>query len=195
MIEKGFSQEEASSTTQAFEEYIETHRDEIEALRIIYNNSGEPLTYAILKDLERRLREINHKFNVSQLWNNYSILNPKEVQRFTTKEEKDALTNIIQVVRYAMHLIPELRSLPSMAAQRFELWCGQAQRPLTETQKEVIRQIVGYIVTNGSTELKDVRDYDKTIAAQIIRSFGNAASAKEAILSLSQFLIFNKKAA
>lgn len=195
LIEKGFSQEEAASTTRAFEEYIENHRDEIEALRIIYNNTGQPLTYAILKDLDRKLREANHKFNVSQLWNNYSILNPKEVQKFTTKDEKDALTNIIQVIRYAMHLIPELRSLPSMAAQRFELWCGQAQRPLTETQKEVIRQIVGYIVTNGSTELKDVREYDKTIAAQIIRSFGNAASAKEAILSLSQFLIFNKKAA
>lgn len=195
LIEKGFSQEEAASTTKEFEEYIDSHRDEIEALRIIYNNTGEPLTYKVLKDLDRKLREVNHKFNVSQLWNNYSILNPKEVQKFTTKEEKDALTNIIQVIRYAMHLIPELRSLPSMAAQRFELWCGQAQRPLTETQKEVIRQIVGYIVTNGSTELKDVRDYDKTIAAQIIRSFGNAASAKEAILSLSQFLIFNKKAA
>ncbi len=195
LIEKGFSQEEAASTTKAFEEYIEDHRDEIEALRIIYNNTGEPLTYAILKDLDRKLREANHKFNVSQLWNNYSILKPKEVQRFTSKDEKDALTNIIQVIRYAMHLIPELKSLPSMAAQRFELWCGQAQRPLTETQKKVIRQIVNYIVTNGSTELKDVREYDKTIAAQIIRSFGNAASAKEAILSLSQFLIFNKKVA
>ena len=195
LIEKGFSQEEAASTTKEFEEYIDSHRDEIEALRIIYNNTGEPLTYRVLKDLDRKLREVNHKFNVSQLWNNYSILNPKSVQKFTTKEEKDALTNIIQVIRYAMHLIPELRSLPSMAAQRFELWCGQAQRPLTETQKDVIRQIVGYIVTNGSTELKDVRDYDKTIAAQMIRYFGNAAAAKEAILSLSQFLIFNKKAA
>ncbi len=195
LIEKGFSQEEAASTTKAFEEYIESHRDEIEALRIIYNNTGEPLTYPILKDLTRKLREANHKFNVSQLWNNYSILNPKEVQKFSTKDEKDALTNIIQVLRYAMRLIPELKSLPAMAAQRFELWCGQSQRPLTETQKEVIRQIVNYIVTNGSTELRDVREYDKTIAAQIIRSFGNAASAKEAILSLSQFLIFNKKTA
>lgn len=195
LIEKGFSQEEAASTTKAFEDYIEAHRDEIEALRIIYNNSGQPLTYATLKDLERKLREVNHKFNVSQLWNNYSILNPKAVQKFTTKDEKDALTNIIQVVRYAMHLTPELRSLPSMAAQRFELWCGQAQRPLTESQKEVIRQIVSYIVSNGTTDLKDVRDYDKTIAAQIIKSFGSPAEAKDAVVSLSQFLIFNKKAA
>lgn len=195
LIEKGFSQEEAMSTTKAFEEYLEDHRDEIEALRIIYNNNGESLTYPMLKDLQTKLKMVNHKFNVSQLWNNYSILNPKAVQKFSTKDEKDALTNIIQLVRYAMHITPELRSLPSMAAQRFELWCGQAQRPLTDTQKEIIRQIVSYIVTNGSSSLKDVREYDKTVAAQIIKSFGNAEAAKEAILSLSQFLIFNRKVA
>lgn len=195
LIEKGFSQEEAMSTTKAFEEYLEDHRDEIEALRIIYNNTGEPLTYQMLKDLQTKLKMVNHKFNVSQLWNNYSILNPKAVQKFSTKDEKDALTNIIQLVRYALHITLELRSLPSMAAQRFELWCGQAQRPLTDTQKEIIRQIVSYIVTNGSSSLKDVREYDKTVAAQIIRSFGNAEAAKEAILSLSQFLIFNRKVA
>ncbi|MCM1297216.1 MAG: DEAD/DEAH box helicase family protein, partial [Muribaculaceae bacterium] len=195
LIEKGFSQEEAMSTTKAFEEYLEDHRDEIEALRIIYNNTGEPLTYPMLKDLQTKLKMVNHKFNVSQLWNNYSILNPKAVQKFSTKDEKDALTNIIQLVRYAMHITPELRSLPSMAAQRFELWCGQAQRPLTDAQKEIIRQIVSYIVTNGSSSLKDVREYDKTVAAQIIKSFGSAESAKEAILSLSQFLIFNRKVA
>lgn len=195
LIEKGFSHEEAASTTKAFEEYIDAHRDEIEALRIIYNNTGEPLTYPMLTDLARKLKDVNHQFNVSQLWNNYSLLAPQAVQRFTTKDEKDALTNIIQVVRYAMRLIPELRSLPSMAAQRFELWCGQAQRPLSDTQKEIMRQIVSYIVTNGTTSLADIRDYDKTIAAQIIKSFDHTAAAAETILSLSQFLIFNKKAA
>lgn len=195
LIEKGFSQEEAESTTKAFEEYINSHSDEIEALRIIYNNSGEALTYAMLKDLTRRLQEYNHKFNISQLWNNYSILNPKEVRNFTSRDEKDALTNIIQLVRYAMHIIPELQSLPAMAAQRFELWCGQAQRPLSEVQKEVIRQIVNYIVTNGTTTLKDVREFDTTVAAQLIKCFGNATSAKDALSSLSQFLLYNKKAA
>ena len=145
--------------------------------------------------MQRTLEEFNHKFRASQLWNNYSILNPGVVTKFSSKDEKDALTNIIQLVRYAMHITPELRSLPSMAAQRFELWCGQAQRPLTDTQKEIIRQVVSYIVTNGSTTLKDVREYDKTVAAQIIRNFGGAEAAKQALLSLSQFLIFNKKAA
>lgn len=195
LIEKGFSQEEARETTRAFEEYLEDHKDEIEALRIIYNNTGEPLTYSMLKELQQHLLKVNHKFRASQLWNNYSILNPAAVTSFTSKDEKEALTNIIQLVRFAMRISPELRSLPSMAAQRFELWCGQVQRPLSEAQKSVIRQVVSYIVTNGSSSLKDVRDYDKTVAAQIIKQFGNAEKAKEALFSLSEFLIFNKKIA
>ncbi len=46
----------------------------LEALRIIYNNNGEPITYAILKDLENRMKMENYKFNPSQLWNTYSIV-------------------------------------------------------------------------------------------------------------------------
>lgn len=195
LIEKGFSQEEAESTTKAFEEYVNAHRDEIEALRIIYNNSGEALTYGMLKDLTRRLQEFNHKLNISQLWNNYSILKPEKVHNFISRDEKEALTNIIQLVRYAINIIPELQSLSSLASQRFELWCGQAQRPLSEVQKNIIRQVVNFIVANGTTTLKDVREYNTTIAAQLIKYFGGATAAKDALSSLSQFLLYNKKAA
>ena len=45
------SEEEAKEVTSAFEKYCDDHQDEIEALRMIYNNEGEPLTYYILKDL------------------------------------------------------------------------------------------------------------------------------------------------
>ena len=61
LISKGFSTEEAQSTTSAFENYCQEHKDEIEALRIIYNNQGEPLTYSMLKDLENKLKLANNK--------------------------------------------------------------------------------------------------------------------------------------
>ena len=37
------------------EQYVNEHRDEIEALRIIYNNNGEPITYAMLKDFGKQI--------------------------------------------------------------------------------------------------------------------------------------------
>lgn len=165
LISKGFSQEEAQATTSAFEAYCEEHKDEIEALRIIYNNQGEPLTYAILKDLENKLKFANSKFNTSLLWNSYAIINPPMVKHSSTKEEKEALTNIIQLVRYAFHQIGRLESLYPSANQRFNLWCGQNQRPLTEEQIGVMQQVFSYIASNGYCTITEIKDNDKTQAA------------------------------
>ena len=59
LIFKGFSVEEAQGITDAFEQYCTDHSDDIEALRIIYNNQGEPITYSMLKDLENKLKMEN----------------------------------------------------------------------------------------------------------------------------------------
>ena len=192
LISKGFSQEEAQATTSAFEAYCEEHKDEIEALRIIYNNQGEPLTYAILKDLENKLKFANSKFNTSLLWNSYAIINPPMVKHSSTKEEKEALTNIIQLVRYAFHQIGRLESLYPSANQRFNLWCGQNQRPLTEEQIGVMQQVFSYIASNGYCTITEIKDNDKTQAAQLIRAFGGKNIANEALSSLSQFIIYRK---
>ena len=192
LISKGFSQEEAQATTSAFEAYCEEHKDEIEALRIIYNNQGEPLTYAILKDLENKLKFASSKFNTSLLWNSYAIINPQMVKHSSTKEEKEALTNIIQLVRYAFHQIERLESLYPSANQRFNLWCGQNQRPLTEEQIGVMQQVFSYIASNGYCTITEIKDNDKTQAAQLIRAFGGKSIANEALASLSQFIIYRK---
>lgn len=192
LISKGFSQEEAQTTTSAFEVYCEEHKDEIEALRIIYNNQGEPLTYTMLKDLENKLKFASSKFNTSLLWNSYAIINPQMVKHSSTKEEKEALTNIIQLVRYAFHQIERLESLYPSASQRFNLWCGQNQRPLTEEQIGVMQQVFSYIATNGYCTITEIKDNDKTQAAQLIRVFGGKNIADEALSSLSQFIIYRK---
>ena len=194
LITKGFTTEEAASTTEAFEKYINEHRDEIEALRIIYNNNGEPLTYSMLKDLQDQLLLANSKFRINQLWNNYALLKPEEVTKFGTKEERDAITNIIQLVRYGYHMTSKLVGLQASATQYFNLWCGQLQRTVTDAQKELLKQIVDYIVTNGSCEVQDIIDTDRPYAAQIITSFGGRMQADEAISSLSQFLLYRKTA-
>lgn len=192
LISKGFSIEEAQETTQAFEKYIEEHKDEIEALRIIYNNEGEPLTYATLKDLENKLKTENNKFNPHLLWNTYSIIKPNAVKKFSTLEEKQAITNIIQLVRFAYHQINTLETLSSSAIQYFNLWCGQIHRNITEQQANLIKQVVGYIVSNGTCTINDIKDWDISYAAQLIRSFGNFEIANQSIKSLSKFLIYRK---
>jgi type I restriction enzyme, R subunit len=168
--------------------------DEIEALRIIYNNEGEPITYSMLKDLENRLKMANNHFTSKQLWNSYAIVNPKVVRRSITKEESDALTNIIQLVRFAFHQIERLDSVVTTSKQFFNLWLGQNQREITDKQREVISRIVDYIASNGACTIRDIREDDATHAAQMIRAFGNMQKADEALHSLYTFVVLRKAA-
>ena len=194
LISKGFSIEEATATTAAFEQYVTAHKDEIEALRIIYNNQGEPLTYSMLKELDTQLRFVNAKFNPALLWNTYAIVRPADVVKFTTKDEKEALTNIIQLVRFAFKHIPKLESLKGEAAKYFNLWCGQGWRGISEKQNELLGQVVNYIVSNGACTIEDIKEEDKTQAGQLVMAFGGIQAANVALASLSQFMIYRKTA-
>ena len=194
LISKGFSIEEAKNTTEAFEEFCRENADEIEALRIIYNNEGEPITYSMLKDLEHKLKMANNHFAPKQIWNSYAVLSPGKVKRSTTKEESDALTNIIQLVRFAFRQIERLDSVVTTSKQYFNLWLGQNQREITDKQREVISRIVDYIASNGACTVRDIREDDATHAAQMIQAFGGMQKADEALRSLYTFVVLRKAA-
>ncbi|WP_456088128.1 type I restriction endonuclease subunit R [Parabacteroides sp.] len=194
LISKGFSIEDAKNTTEAFEDFCKEYYDEIEALRIIYSNAGEPITYSMLKDLEHKLKMANNHFTPKQIWNSYAILSPSKVKRSTTKEESNALTNIIQLVRFAFRQIERLDSVVTTSKQYFNLWLGQTQRGITDKQREVIGRIVDYIASNGACTVRDIREDDATHAAQMIRAFGNMQKADEALHSLYTFVVLRKAA-
>lgn len=194
LISKGFSVEDARNTTEAFEEFCRANADRIEALRMIYNNEGEPITYSMLKDLEHKLKMANNHFAPKQVWNSYAILSPNKVKRATTKAESDALTNIIQLVRFAFHQIDRLDSIVTTSKQYFNLWLGQNQREITDKQREVIGRIVDYIASNGACTVRDIREDDATQAAQMIRAFGDMQKADEALHSLYTFIVFRTAA-
>lgn len=197
LIYSGFSREEAIATTSAFEEYCDEHKDEIEALRIIYNNDGAPITFKMLKDLQTRMKAFNNKFTIANLWHSYSVVDINNVAVYNgadQKNEKEALTNLIQLVRFAWHKIARLESLCTGAQQRFNLWYGQMQRDITAEQIKLMRQIVDYIAANGTCQISDIKDYDKTFAAQLISEYKGLDKANEALESLSRFIIYRKTA-
>lgn len=194
VIKSEFSIEEAKKTTEQFENYISEHKDEIEALRIIYNNDGEPIKYSVLKDLENRLKSINNAFAPYLLWNTYSIIHPDNVYKFTIKDEQKTLTNIIQLVRFAFHQTVELSPITRYALQRFELWCGLKNREKTKEQHDILKKVYMYISSNGFCNVDDIYEINNTLAAQIIRVFENETKANEALESLSRFIIYDQSA-
>ena len=194
LIASGFSHEEAQQNTSAFEAYCQQNRDQIEALRIIWNNQGEPLTYALLKDLENRLRIANSRFTPERLWGDYALVSPDSVHRPTTADEREALTNIIQLVRYAYRQITEVECLATHAAQYFNLWCGQRNNEKTPAQRQVMQQVVRYIALNGAVGFDDLKLTDREQARRLSIAFGGIAQADQALQSLSRFILYRKEA-
>ena len=194
LISKGFSEEEAQNTTEAFEQYCRDHRDEIEALRIIYNKENVPITYQMLKDLENKLKMANNRFDPKPLWNSYAIVYSDKVRRATRKEEAEALTNIIQLVRFAYRQTERLESVYPKAMQMFNLWAGQKQLSITPEQRAVISKVVDYIAANGACSVRELRKTDMTQAAQLSAAFGNAQKADEALISVYNFVVLRKTA-
>lgn len=194
ITESGFSVEEAQDTAEAFGQYVNDHRDEIEALRIIYNNQGEPLRYETLKELEEQLKRANYRFATSTLWRTYSLLYPDRVTMPEDKTRLEALTNIIQLVRFALHRLSRLTTFSNHSLRRFELWCGQRNNQKSIQQHDVLLKVIDYITANGFCNIDDLYDIDPSAVAQIIHAFGTAEDADEALESLARYIIYGHTA-
>lgn len=187
VISAGFSTEEAQASTKAFEAYVDAHRDDVEALRLIYNQETGKLTRAAIDDLEKKLSASIPGFRVGRLWNDYALLNPDKIKPLMSDQQ--AVTNLIQLVRYAFKQIDSLYTLTSLAAQRFALWCGQAQRSITPEQRELFRKIAVYIAQNGSCDIRGLIQTMPEVSGSLIRFCKSADAANNELFTLNEFIL------
>ena len=189
LITAGFSRETAKTYTENFEKYINDNKDTIEALRIIYNSEDTLITHAMLVDLRDRLQSESSHFSAPQLWKYYRTLDPASVDDLDTKTNVKALTNLIQLVRYAYRKNGKLTSLMSGFTQRFNLYCGQTQRDLTEDQISVMRQIAEFVINDGAVSSAELNDIDTDLWRQGIRAFRQVQRLDEEIIALSKIIL------
>ncbi len=187
VISAEFSKEAALSNTQAFEKYVNAHRDDIEALSLIYNQHTQALTRTMIDELNHQLSVSIDNFNVERLWNDYAILAPEKVKPLSSDHK--AVTHLIQLVRYAFRMINSLYSLTSLAAQRFELWCGQAQRPMSPEQKELFRKIASYIAQNGWCDFERLKNVVPEMVSGLVLLCKTPDAANEELFSLNEFIL------
>ncbi|OTO05381.1 type I restriction endonuclease subunit R [Enterococcus sp. 5B3_DIV0040] len=189
VIYKGFSKETAKSFIANFEQYLNDNADKIEALRIIYNSEDTVITYSMLTELQDKLIAENGQFTPYYIWKNYKILdNDGNVEELDTKQNIRALTHLIQLVRYAYKKSNKLVSLIKGYSQRFNLYCGQAQRELTDDQKEIMKQIADYIIEEGAISIKELNAFDTDLWRKGIKNFG-APVLSEEIITLAKFIL------
>lgn len=195
VVYAGFSVDESKNYTEIFEKYIKDHKDEVEALRIIYNSEDVAITYEMLLDLKTKLHKHNPVLTTKNLWGYYNTLsnNGKLGNRKVKKLEEtevELLTDLIQLVRFAFQKEDSLYSLQGLSAQRFELYCGQNQRTLTPDQKAILKKIAQFVIQNGCISNITLAKYNKQLLMQVAPIWGPENFNSE-VQKLSKFLFRN----
>lgn len=189
IIDKGFTKEAAKSFIDSFEKYLNDNADKIEALRIIYNSEDTVITYSMLSDLRDKLLSENRLFTPYNIWSNYKMLDTNgDVEDLDVKQNIKALTHLIQLVRFVYKKTDKLKSLLKGYSQRFTLYCGQAQRPLSPDQQEIMKAIADYIINEGSISVTELNSIDTDLWRKAVKSFGISALTAE-MIDLSKFIL------
>ena len=189
LIYSGFSKEEAQDYISNFEKYLLENKDSMEALRIIYNSEESLITNSMLIELKERLLAESKQYGVYQIWKNYKLLDADgNVEELDVKSNVNALTHLIQIVRYAYKKNTKLTSLLNGYAKRFALYCGQAQRTLSDAQKDVMKQIAEYILNEGAISVTELNEVDTDLWRKAVVNFGISDLTTE-MQSLSKIML------
>ncbi|MCK7499974.1 MAG: hypothetical protein MZW92_63705 [Comamonadaceae bacterium] len=159
VLEAGFSEaarERAQGIVQSFEAFIAQHRDEITALQILYNRPTKaPLKFEDLKALADTLQAPPHLWTESQLWQAYAALDQSKVKGASRRR---ILTDLVSLVRYAMHQENELVPYPERVAANFKAWLAQQQaagKAFTDEQRWWLEKMAEHIASNLGIEAED----------------------------------------
>jgi len=163
VLEAGFSaaaRVRAKGVVESFERFIAEHKDEITALQILYNRpqrtQGAPLTFDALKNLADALQAPPRLWTESQLWQAYAALDKSKVKG---ENRRRILTDLVSLVRFAMHQDNELVPFPERVNVNFKAWLVGASsaraKPFTEDQIKWMTMIRDHIAANLGIEADD----------------------------------------
>ena len=150
------SQEEtAGRVIETFREFIRENRDEITALRIIYDQryKDRPMAIAKLKALYEKLKARN--ITVDRLWDCYAIKQPDKVKRGTMVQ----LADLVSLIRFETGATDTLVPFAERVSYNFQQWSFRRNAGavhFTEEQMEWLRLIKDHIAASLSVEPEDL---------------------------------------
>ena len=148
-------EENADRVISSFRQFIDENRDEIIALRIIYDQKYKDRPMAIdgLKALYEKLK--SKGITVERLWDCYAIKKPERVKRGTMAQ----LSDLISIIRFEMGYTENLAPFADRVNYNFMQWTLRRNAGavhFTQEQMEWLRLIKEHIIASLSIEPSDL---------------------------------------
>lgn len=148
-------EENADRVISTFKDFIEENKDEILALRIIYNEQykNRPMVLKSLTELYQKL--CAKGVTVERLWDCYAIKQPDKVKKGTLAQ----ITDLISLIRFQMGYADTLSPFADRVNYNFKQWTFHRNTGavhFTAEQMEWLRLIKEHIITSLSILPEDL---------------------------------------
>lgn len=155
----GFSRDakdQAMALVSSFEKFLAENKDEIDALQFFYSvPHRERLRYRDIKALAEAIQAPPRSWTPQALWRAYELLAKDKVRSASGQR---LLTDIVSLVRFALHQKPELRPFSEEVRERFDSWMAQQAnkgRKFSEQQVRWLEMMRDHIATSLEVEVDD----------------------------------------
>ena len=113
------------------------------------------LKFEDIKDLAAAIEKPPYLWNESQLWQAYAALEKSKVKGASGKR---ILTDLVSLVRFAIHQDNELVPFPERVSANFKAWFGEQEsrgKKFTNEQRHWLEMIRDHIAANLGIETDD----------------------------------------
>ncbi|HCD88670.1 MAG TPA: restriction endonuclease subunit R [Algoriphagus sp.] len=154
-----FTTEKAEQVIQDFTEYIQTHKDEIIALEIFYDQPyrRRELTLKMVKDLLDRIKLDRPMLAPTYIWEAY-----QQLDQVKENSPKNELITLVSLIRKVAGIDTQLTSYDATVNENFRKWIFQQNagqhNKFTEEQLAWLRMIKDHIASSFHIGLDDL-DY------------------------------------
>ena len=154
---EGDARENAEALARDFREYLEAHRDEIEALTIYYAqpHRRRELTYAMIRETFDRLKSDRPRLAPLRVWRAYSLLD-----EYKGSQPINELTALVALIRRACGIDGTLSTHADTVRRNFQNWImarhSGAGEKFNDEQMEWLRMIRDHVVTSFHLDRDDL---------------------------------------
>ncbi|MEX2523544.1 MAG: DEAD/DEAH box helicase family protein [Gammaproteobacteria bacterium] len=153
----GDTAENAKALTQEFADYLNDHRDEIEALSIYFSQPARrsQVTYRMIKELQERLRHDRPKLAPLRVWQAWAHLDD-----YQGEDPVSELTALVALIRRVCGLDETLTAYGSAVRRNFQTWImahhSGAGEKFNEEQMAWLHMIRDHIISSFHIERDDL---------------------------------------
>ena len=160
IVDIGFVEDQARRKVASFKEFIETNKDELTALQILYSQpyGQRRLTYQAVRELAEAIKLPPYHLTPEELWRAYEHLDKARVRDAETSR---LLTDIISLVRFALAQSETLEPFPLTVDERYKNWIldqREASRQFSEEQLAWLEMIKEHIAASVTIEMDDFEE-------------------------------------